>query len=67
MCSSEEFISKPFPINQLLIWEEEENIASITQKSFPGRIKCFRGILVPPNRAFKESKINDFLNLNPQL
>jgi len=57
---SEEVISKPLLINQLLIWEEEENIASITQKSFPGRIKSFRGILVPPNKAFRESKINDF-------
>ena len=35
-------------------------MASIKQKSFPGRIKCFRGILVPPNKAFRESKINDF-------
>ena len=32
----------------------------MTQKSFPGRIKCFRGILVPPNKAFRESKIYDF-------
>ena len=55
-----DFISKPLLINQLFIWEEEENIASIAQKSFPGRIKCFRGILVPPNKAFRESKINDF-------
>ena len=45
MISSEQLFSKPLLINQLLIWEEEENIASITQKSFPGRIKCFRGIL----------------------
>ena len=43
-----------------VISEEEEKVASIIQKSFPGRIKCFRGILVPPNKAFRESKINDF-------
>jgi hypothetical protein len=39
---------------------EEENLAFIEQYSFPGRIKCFDGILVPPNKAFKESKISDF-------
>jgi len=31
-------MSKPLLVNQLLISKEEENIASITQKSFPGRI-----------------------------
>ena len=60
ICSSEEVISKPLLINQSLIWEEEANTASITQKSFPGRIKCFRGILVPANKAFKQSTIKDY-------
>ncbi len=40
--------------------EEFENFASIKHSSFPGRIKCFKGILDPPNKTFKESKINDF-------
>ena len=41
------------------MWDEEQNLASIKQSFFPGRIKWFRGILVPPNKTFKESKISD--------
>ena len=38
-------------------FEELENFASIKHSFFPGRIKCFKGILVPPNKTFKESSI----------
>ena len=40
--------------------EEFENFASIKHSSFPGRIKCFKGILDPTNETFKDSNINDF-------
>ena len=58
--SAEKLLLKPLLFNQLLICEEEENFASIVQRSFSGRIKCFKGILVPPNKTFKESSISDF-------